>query len=92
MIVSTNTCGYCFKAKALLEHYNIQYNEVKLDEIHGLDQMEVANCIYGKNARYVPQIYMNDKKVGGFSELYNLHKNGELVKNEPVPAASDAHR
>ena len=33
LIVSTNTCGYCFKAKSLLEHYNLKYNEVKLDEI-----------------------------------------------------------
>ena len=44
--------------------------------------MEVANCIYGNKARYVPQIFMNDKKVGGFGELYGMHQNGQLVKNE----------
>ena len=54
LVVSTNTCGYCIKAKSLLEHYNIKYNELKLDEIHGADQMEIANCIYGRNPRYVP--------------------------------------
>jgi hypothetical protein len=30
-----------------------------LDEIYGQDQMEVANCIYGKEQRFVPMIYMN---------------------------------
>ena len=82
LMVSTATCGFCHKAKALLEHYNIKYNEVKLDEIQGIDQVEVANCIYGDKRRFVPQIYMNDKHVGGFSELYSMHQKGEITKNE----------
>ncbi len=48
-VVSTTYCGYCNKAKKLLDKENVQYREIMLDEIYGEDQMEVANCIYGTN-------------------------------------------
>jgi glutaredoxin len=53
-----------------------------LDEIYGEDQMEVANCIYGKERRFVPLVFLNKAKVGGFGELFEMQKAGTLTKAE----------
>jgi hypothetical protein len=40
-----------------------------LDTLNPNDQMEYANCIYGKNQRFVPMIYLKGQKLGGYGEL-----------------------
>jgi hypothetical protein len=44
--------------------------------------MEVANCIYGKNRRFVPMVFLNKGKVGGYGELFEMQKAGTLKKAE----------
>ena len=51
-----------------------------LDEINGIDYFEVQNCIYGKGQRFVPMVYINQTKVGGYGELKQMHKDGTLNK------------
>lgn len=48
-VVSTTYCPYCNKAKSLLDRNNIEHSELVLDTLNPNDQMELANCIYGKN-------------------------------------------
>lgn len=48
-VVSTTYCPYCNKAKSLLNRFGIEHDEIMLDELEGMDQMEMANCIYGRN-------------------------------------------
>ena len=50
--------------------------------------MEIANCIYGKGRRYVPYIYMDKQRVGGYGELYEMHKEG--VVRPPTVAPTTA--
>lgn len=69
-VFSTTYCPYCTKAKKLLDKNNVGYNEIMLDEISGQDQMEVANCIYGDDRRFVPFIYLNNERLGGYGELH----------------------
>jgi len=42
--------------------------------------MEVANCIYGKERRFVPLVYLNGAKIGGFGELFEMQKAGTIKK------------
>ena len=74
-VFSTGTCPICDKAKTLLTKWNIAYEEVRVDQNHaGLREMaEVTN-----GARTVPQITIDGKWIGGFSELTELHMDGEL--------------
>lgn len=74
-IYSTGTCPICDKAKALLSKWNISYDEFRIDENRdSLKEMfEITN-----GARTVPQITIDGKWVGGFSELTELHMDGEL--------------
>jgi len=40
-----------------------------LDEMFGPDSEEVSNCIFGQDQRFVPMIFMDKRKVGGYGEL-----------------------
>ncbi len=74
-IFSTGRCPICDKTKQLLKKWNIPYTEVRVDQDHvGLRKMAALT----NNARTVPQIAIDDKWIGGFSELTELHMDGEL--------------
>jgi len=74
-IYSTNTCPICDKTKSLLNKWQIPFEEARVDsDTSALQEMlEISS-----NARTVPQISINGKWIGGFSELTELHMDGEL--------------
>ena len=74
-IYSTGTCPICEKAKACLQKWSIPYDEVRVDQNPGglKEMLEVTN-----HARTVPQITVDGKWIGGFSELTELHMDGDL--------------
>jgi glutaredoxin 3 len=74
-IYSTATCPICEKAKSLLTKWSIPYEEVRVDQDRDAlkEMLEISN-----NARTVPQIAIDQKWIGGFSELTELHMDGEL--------------
>jgi glutaredoxin 3 len=80
-IYSTSTCPICDKTKLLLKKWQIPYEEARVDNDNNAlrEMLEISN-----NARTVPQIAINGKWIGGFSELTELHMDGdldELVEN-----------
>ena len=74
-IYSTNTCPICDKTKLLLKKWQIPFEEARVDsDTSALREMlEISN-----NARTVPQISIKGEWIGGFSELTELHMDGEL--------------
>jgi len=70
-------CPYCQKAKALLDSKDITYDlyEVTTDTAKQ-EEMYKRN----PNGRTVPQIYIDDKNIGGCDELHALDASGELDK------------
>ncbi len=74
-IYSTATCPMCTRAKGLLEKWNIEFEEVRVDRDRaGLIEMsKVTN-----GARTVPQITVNGNWIGSLTELTELHMDGEL--------------
>ncbi len=93
LVISTTYCPYCNKAKSLLNRYNIEHHEIMLDEINPNDAIEIANCVYGKNQRYVPFIFLKNQSVGGYGELVRMHEKGKLKEQFPpvevVPQKSE---
>jgi len=74
-IYSTGTCPICDKAKGLFTKWQIDYEECRVD----LDQACLKNMLKITNhARTVPQIVIDENWIGGFSELTELHMEGEL--------------
>jgi len=75
IVYSTAHCSYCSMAKAKLEHWDIPFREVRIDT----DPIAMQEFVQVTNgARTVPQILIDGKPIGGFSELTVLHMDGEL--------------
>jgi len=74
-VYSTGTCPLCSKTKDLLKKWKIEYQEIRVDqERSGLVEMsELTN-----GARTVPQISIDGKWIGGFSDLTELHMDDGL--------------
>ncbi len=74
-IYSKAYCPYCQGAKALLAQKGIVYHEYDL--LKEPQQLAVM-LARSKQQRTVPQIFINDEHIGGFSELQALQRSGEL--------------
>jgi glutaredoxin 3 len=71
---TTRWCGYCVRAKALLESRGIEFDEIELDDDSGFRQrlMELTG------GWTVPQIVIDGQPIGGYTELWQLDRRGEL--------------
>ena len=58
-------CPYCDQAKALLTQKGIQFEERKIGD--GYTKEELLDAV--PTARTVPQIFLDDQLIGGFTEL-----------------------
>lgn len=58
-------CPYCDQAKALLTQQGIEFEERKIGD--GYTKEDLLEAV--PTARTVPQIFLDDKLVGGFTEL-----------------------
>jgi glutaredoxin 3 len=74
VVYSTRWCGYCVRAKALLDTKGIEYEEVKLDDTPGF-RTQLHELTGGWT---VPQIVIDGKPIGGYTELWRLDKSGQL--------------
>ena len=74
-VYSTAGCPICVKAKSMLDKWQIAYDEVMIDQDNAA-MREFAEVT--RNARTVPQIVIDGQVIGGFSELTELHMDGEL--------------
>ena len=73
-VYTKTTCSFCNRAKKLLKSEGLEFEEINL-ELHP-DQLQPL--IERTNYRKVPQVFINDKFIGGFSELQLLKTSGEL--------------
>jgi glutaredoxin len=58
-------CPYCDQAKALLKQKGIAFEEKKIGD--GFTKEDLLESV--PNARTVPQIFIDEQLVGGFTEL-----------------------
>lgn len=61
------SCGYCDMAKTVCENAGLQYRYV--DMIAEQVSVQTLCEIVGADVRSVPQIFVDDKYIGGFNEL-----------------------
>ena len=74
VIYSKTYCPYCVRAKNLFDGKGVTYDEIMVDSDPAL-----FNELKQKSGMLtVPQIFIDDKLVGGFTELAELEANGEL--------------
>jgi len=71
---STTWCGYCIRAKVLLERRGLEYEEIVMD-----DDSAFREKLLEMTGRWtVPQIFIDDVPIGGYTELWSLDRDGRL--------------
>jgi glutaredoxin 3 len=74
VVYTTNYCGFCVAAKSLLTTKGIPFQEIDVTQDQALRQEVVRRS----GRRTVPQIFIGDEPIGGFTELRALDVSGEL--------------
>ncbi len=74
-VYTTPMCPYCWRAKQLLDNKNVDYVEINLWSERARRQ-EMIERADGRTS--VPQIFIDDKAIGGSDELVALEQSGEL--------------
>ena len=71
---TTRWCGYCVRAKALLDAKGIAYEEISLD-----DDPAFRRTLFDLTGGWtVPQILIDGTPIGGYTELWRLDHSGAL--------------
>jgi glutaredoxin 3 len=73
-VYTTRWCGYCVRAKALLDARGYEYDEVFLDDDPAFRQ-KLFDLTGGWT---VPQILIDGAPIGGYTELWRLDRDGRL--------------
>ncbi|MCB0343066.1 MAG: glutaredoxin 3 [Pseudobdellovibrionaceae bacterium] len=76
VIYSADWCPFCVRAKRLLEQKGVKYKEVNVDQHPGERQRIMTQT----GMRTIPQIFINDEFIGGYTDLAAIDRTGELDK------------
>ena len=75
-VYSTQICPYCVRAKMLLKDRNIAFEEIDVTGDHDKRDWLVETT----GRRTVPQIFIGEEAIGGFDDLRELDRTGQLAK------------
>jgi glutaredoxin 3 len=73
-LYTTDPCGFCRQAKALLQSRGVPYEEVNLAK----DPVGRENLVARTGQMTFPQIVVGERAIGGFRELIEADRAGVL--------------
>jgi glutaredoxin 3 len=76
MVYTTEPCGYCRQAKALLSKRGLSYDEINL----AMNPDGRAELAQRTGMMTFPQVIIGDELVGGFVELLSADRSGRLTE------------
>lgn len=76
-VFTTTYCAFCVRAKAYLRDKGIPFEEI---DVTGDDDARDALVVRSRGRRTVPQIFIGETAVGGYTDLVALDRAGELSK------------
>lgn len=74
-VYTTEPCGFCRQAKALLAARDVDYAEVNLAK----DPVGRADLVALTGQMTFPQIVVGERSIGGFRELIEADQEGRLA-------------
>lgn len=74
-IYTTSSCGFCVRAKRLLELKKVAYEEISIDR-GGEPRAQMLQRASGRST--VPQIFIGGTHIGGCDDLMALEMDGKL--------------
>jgi glutaredoxin 3 len=74
-IYTKTFCPYCWRAKALLDSKGVAYKEIAVDYVGAERQVMIERA---NGCTTVPQIFIDERHVGGCDDLMALDHSGKL--------------
>jgi glutaredoxin 3 len=74
VLYTTEPCGFCRQAKALLQSRGVEYDEVNLAK----DPSGRADLVAKTGQMTFPQVLVGERAIGGFRELIEADRAGIL--------------
>ncbi|AUB82988.1 glutaredoxin 3 [Candidatus Thiodictyon syntrophicum] len=74
LMYTKTPCSYCSRARKLLQRRGIDFTEVPVDR----DPEQERQMIERSGSRSVPQVFIDDRHIGGYADLAELDADGEL--------------
>ncbi len=75
-VYTTNYCPYCRQAERFLTQQNVPFTNIDVTENQEL-RTKLVELSGGRKT--VPQIFIGDTPIGGFSDMMELHQKGQLL-------------
>ena len=73
-VYTKQNCPFCVRAKRLLDRKGVRYEEVSVE---GKDDLRIW-LVEKTGQMTVPQIFVGERSLGGFSDIDALDRAGEL--------------
>jgi glutaredoxin 3 len=73
-LYTTRFCPYCIRARHLLDSKGIAYRDIAVDNDPQLRREMMIRSGRGT----VPQIWIGERHIGGFDDMYLLERQGQL--------------
>ena len=74
-IYTWSSCPFCIRAKGLLDKKGVEYTEYSID---GDEEARAKMRARANGRSSVPQIFIDDRHIGGCDDIYALEAQGEL--------------
>ncbi len=74
-IYTWSSCPFCIRAKGLLDKKGVEYSEYCID---GDEETRAKMKTRANGRSSVPQIFIDDRHIGGCDDIYDLESKGEL--------------
>lgn len=87
VMYTTAICPYCVRAKFLLEHKGVSFEEIRIDTDHDV----MREMMKRTQRNTVPQIFIDDFHVGGYDDLAALEMSGRLSELLDLPEEDWLH-
>jgi len=78
-IYTLDYCPYCMKAKIFFEEHKLPYKEISCEDDEDNYRQKLTKEFKLKSPATFPQIVIDGKHIGGWSDLVEKYNNKELI-------------
>ena len=77
-IYTLDYCPFCKRALAFLNDHNVEFTQIKIDGNDSEMRKKLGEMYNIKEEVTVPQIIIDGKRIGGYTDLMDAYENGEI--------------
>ncbi len=77
-IYTVDYCPFCKKAIAFLDEHKVNYKRTRIDDDEDTWRKKLGEMYNIKGDVTVPQIIIDGKRIGGYTDLMEAYNKGEI--------------